>query len=259
MTFEMIIAGPKDSINKITDAENVLYYLFLALVVLSCFLFSGGKVKPAQWILVIASFCFHLFLHLVSDQILPWDEQYHLLVSKNLMDNPLRPVLYQYSLDAGKRFHWELGNIWLHKPPLFMWLIAVSMKIFGATLFAARIPSLLMLVFLPLLVYRSAEIVFKSARPAFLAALFSCCPYFISLLAVGGYATDHNDVAFLFFVTTSLYAWLEYSISTKKNVYWWLLLIGISAGFAILTKLFAGFMVFGGWAFSILLNETKAI
>jgi len=55
---------------------------------------------------------------------------------------------------------------------------------------------------------------------------------------------DHNDVAFLFYVTASIWAWTEY-ISTKKK--YWILLVGLFAGFGVLCKWMVGLLVYSGW------------
>ena len=38
------------------------------------------------------------------------------------------------------------GQLWFDKPPLFYWLTALSMRWFGVTEFAARLPSALLSV-----------------------------------------------------------------------------------------------------------------
>ena len=61
----------------------------------------------------------------------PWDERFHVLVAKNLLDHPLTPTLYRVpALDYDAR-DWTANHVWLHKPPGALWLMAGSMGIFG--------------------------------------------------------------------------------------------------------------------------------
>ena len=73
----------------------------------------------------------------------PWDERYHALVAKNLIANPLVPTLrLDPVLDYDFR-NWESNHVWLHKPPLALWMQAASMRVFGVSEWPMRFPSLL--------------------------------------------------------------------------------------------------------------------
>jgi 4-amino-4-deoxy-L-arabinose transferase-like glycosyltransferase len=73
-----------------------------------------------------------------------WDEQYHALVAKNMLKNPFKPTLYPVELLDYDYRNWSANYIWLHKQPLFLWQIALSLKIFGTTELAVRLPSILL-------------------------------------------------------------------------------------------------------------------
>jgi hypothetical protein len=73
----------------------------------------------------------------------PWDERYHALVAKNLIQTPLTPRLYPTPLLPYDHRIWTSNYIWTHKPPLALWGQAASMKIFGVHEFALRLPSVL--------------------------------------------------------------------------------------------------------------------
>jgi 4-amino-4-deoxy-L-arabinose transferase-like glycosyltransferase len=53
-----------------------------------------------------------------------------------------REMLASHTLQGYLIPHWN-GHLWFEKPPLQMWLTAVSLRLFGLTAFAARLPSAL--------------------------------------------------------------------------------------------------------------------
>jgi len=65
------------------------------------------------------------------------------LVAKRLAETPLTPRLIPEAHlphDAGD---WTNAHIWLHKPPMALWCMAASIKVFGAKPWAVRVPSIL--------------------------------------------------------------------------------------------------------------------
>ncbi|MBP7399885.1 MAG: hypothetical protein KA954_09890, partial [Chitinophagales bacterium] len=60
-----------------------------------------------------------------------WDERFHALVAKNMMTHPFTPMLRANPVLPYDETSWTDGHIWLHKQPLFLWQMALSMKIFG--------------------------------------------------------------------------------------------------------------------------------
>jgi 4-amino-4-deoxy-L-arabinose transferase-like glycosyltransferase len=114
-----------------------------------------------------------------------------------------------------------------HNAPLFMWLVAISYKIFGLSVYAAKFPSALMGFLTVFLVYYLGKILFDETQ-GFLAAfiLSTTYPFF-------KYARHCMlDVTLTFFVTLSLVALV---LALRKNQkYFWLW--GLSIGLAVLTK-----------------------
>lgn len=83
-----------------------------------------------------------LRIYCASDNYLhPWDERYHALVAKNMMANPLQPTLYKTPILSYDYKEWYANHVWLHKPPLALWVLSASMKVFGVNIFAIRLPS----------------------------------------------------------------------------------------------------------------------
>ena len=92
--------------------------------------------------LVLAGFLLRIFA--ASDPFLhEWDERYHALVAKNMMENPFKPMLYKTPLLDYDYKSWSSNHIWLHKQPVPLWLMSLSLKTFGLSAFSLRIPSIL--------------------------------------------------------------------------------------------------------------------
>ncbi len=195
------------------------------------FLFAGGLIVR---LLIIT---FDNYLHL-------WDEQYHALVAKNMVDNPFIPMLYKYTPLDYDPINWTTSHIWLHKQPLFLWQMALCIKLFGTSPFALRLPSAIMTSLLIPVIFRMGKLT-VNARVGYIGSfLFAVCNYLLDF-NTGQYNTDHNDIAFIFYVTLSIWAFTEYW-SEKNARYVWL--IGLFAGLAILNKWLTGLLVFSGWA-----------
>jgi 4-amino-4-deoxy-L-arabinose transferase-like glycosyltransferase len=193
------------------------------------------------------------FMALLDPFINTWDEQFHALVAKNCISKPFEPSLYLNHVLPFDYRNWTANQVWLHKQPLFMWQIALSLKLFGLNEFAIRIPSILMMSIVPFFIYRIGKIVL-SIPVGFYAALLFSSSYFVHELCTGFPPSDHNDIAFLFYVTASFWSYIEFEESQKK---YWLFFIGLFSGCAILVKWLTGLLVFLGWGLSILFSKTK--
>lgn len=119
---------------------------------------------------------------------------------------------------------------------------------------AIRAPSILLHAATVLFIYRIGKICLND-RIGFCAALFFAFAYYPLELVAGRYSTDHNDVAFLFYVTASFWAWFEYRHSGKNK---FLFLIGLFAGCAVLVKWLVGLLIYACWFFSIGATGFKA-
>ena len=193
------------------------------------------------------------FMALLDPFLNTWDEQFHALVAKNCINNPFKPLLYLNHVLPFDYRNWTANEIWLHKQPLFIWQIALSLKLFGLNEFAVRIPSLIMISAIPVFIYRMGKIAINNTVGFYAALLFSSS-YYVHELCTGFPPSDHNDIAFLFYITASIWAYLEFENSQKK---YWLLLIGVFSGCAILVKWLVGLLVFFGWSLSILFLKQK--
>src|SRR5690606_3012419 len=157
----------------------------------------------------------------------PWDEQFHALVARNMMDNPFVPMLRKGHMLPFNYQDWGGNVVWLHKQPLFLWQIALSMKLFGVSLLSFRLPSIIMGTAMVPMIYHLCRNLKAGHFTAIVAAgMHACCFYHLQLLS--GYAgMEQNDIAFSFYVLASIWAYSNYS----KNEHWkWMLAIGVFAG-----------------------------
>ena len=232
--------------------------LFFALMSLIYFHYFR-KNKMALLFLILGGFFLRLFVALLDPHLVLWDEQYHAMVAKNMMSNPFSPMLYPNAELPFNEMSWVGGHIWLHKQPLFLWQIALSMKVFGANLFALRLPSVIMSTIVIFFTYRIGRII-ANDRAAYFAAILYAFSNFAIELSAGAIHTDHNDVAFLFYLSASIWAWFEYEKATSnKRKYTFLVLIGVFSGGAILVKWLTGLLVYSGWGITILAIKNRRI
>lgn len=228
--------------------------LIAALILLSSILtFHLDKKRIPLILLFLGSLALGLFIANLDPFLIIWDEQYHALVAKHLVENPLKPTLYPIPLLDYDYKNWAGNYIWLHKQPLFLWQMALSLKLFGFNELAVRLPSVLLHAIASILIYRIGKISY-SEKVGYYGALFFACAYYPLELVAGKYATDHNDLSFLFYITASFWAWFEYQHSGKK---YWIIFIGLFSGCAILVKWLVGLLVFAVWGITIVLNEKK--
>ncbi len=181
----------------------------------------------------------------------PWDERFHALVAKNMMDDPWVPMLKKHPLNVSgyDAFGWCCNRIWIHKQPLFLWQMAGSMKLFGTSLWALRLPSALMGTAMIPVLYRIAVLVTGRKAVGLWAAALLAFSFFHLEMIGGIMGMDHNDVAHGFYVLLSLWCWTEW----RRSRHWgWALATGVFAGGAVLNKWLTGLLVYLGWGVSAL-------
>lgn len=236
--------------------EQILPLVPSILLLIGSVIFNTtDKHKISLALLLFASLGLAFFMAHLDPFLNLWDEQYHALVAKNLARNPFKPTLYSNPVLEYDYTNWTGNHIWLHKQPLFLWQMALSIKIFGVNELAVRVPSILLHAFTTFLIYRIGNISHSKAV-AFYGALFFSVAYYPLELVCGKYPTDHNDTAFLFYVTASIWAWFEYQ-HTQKN--YWLVLLGIFSGCAVLVKWLVGLLVYAIWLISVAATEKKKV
>ena len=117
------------------------------------------------------------------------------------------------------------------KPPLFFWLQAISMKIFGVNEFAARFPNAVCGIVTLLVLYSLGK---KLVNEKF--GLLWALVYTGSLLPHFYFKSGIIDPWFNLFIFLSIYHLAVYGIGVKSNPLRCILLAGLFAGLAVMTK-----------------------
>ena len=174
----------------------------------------------------------------------PWDERYHALVAKNLITNPLVPMLRADPVLEYDFTNWESNHIWLHKPPLALWMQAASMRLFGVSEWPLRLPSVLFSTAAVLVTYAIGRAL-VSPPVGLLAAAFHAVHGFSVDLAAGRRATDAVDTLLILLVETGfLLAFLAAQQRSRATG----IVLGAVVGLAYLTKSFLGLLMLPIWA-----------
>ncbi len=228
-------------------------YILLAFSLVS-FEFLNYK-KYSVILLFISALVIGFFYAAIDPFLHVWDEQFHALVARNMMNHPFDPVLFSQTVHYVDYTSWVENDIWLHKQPLFLWQMAASMWVFGTDVVSMRIPGVLMHAGMVLLIYRIGSITTTRNVAFYAAALFAFAQYPLELVS-GIHCADQNDTSFFFYITASLWAFFEFRNSGKIK---WAYVIGFFAGCAILCKWMAGLLVFGTWGLSLLFFQKDAL
>jgi 4-amino-4-deoxy-L-arabinose transferase-like glycosyltransferase len=172
-----------------------------------------------------------------------WDERYHALVAKNLINHPLTPTLYENTILPYDYKNWTANHIWVHKQPLPLWTMAASMCFFGINEIALRLPSIILTTIGIWLSFFIGSYFFNK-KIGYLTAFFYSINGLIIELTGGRVATDHIDIFFLFFVELSIVFSIIF-VQKKKTIY--NVLVGVSIGAAILSKWLPALIVVPIW------------
>ena len=163
-----------------------------------------------------------IFHNLGKAQIRIWDEATYANNAIDMYENPGNPLVIKHQGEP------DLYNV---KPPLVIWLQALSMKIWGINEFAVRLPSALFGLLTVLLLYGFAYQVLESRLLGFFSGMI--------LLSSSGFIRNHVvrtgdlDAALVFFLLLQLTAFwtLLLKDSTHKRPIYMLLCLGILGAF----------------------------
>jgi 4-amino-4-deoxy-L-arabinose transferase-like glycosyltransferase len=173
-----------------------------------------------------------------------WDERYHALVAKNLINHPLIPTLYENPVFPYDLKDWVSNHIWLDKPPIPLWAIALSLKIFGINEIAVRIPSIIVSTLSICLTYKIGSLLF-SKKIGLLAAFLHSINGLLIELTAGQISSDHVETFFLFFVELGIFLSI-YAVYKNKS-YFFSFLIGLVTGISMLCKWNPGLIIVPVW------------
>ena len=118
------------------------------------------------------------------------------------------------------------GQPWFDKPPLFYWLTALSMRLFGVSEFAARFPSALLAVALVAVTYALARRTYPQTPRAALWAGFALATSVQFFLLARAAVTDMTLALTLTLALLALYTW------TQTDRGRWIVLAGVMTGLA---------------------------
>jgi 4-amino-4-deoxy-L-arabinose transferase-like glycosyltransferase len=234
------------------NMEN-LYYGLLVFVICTISLYfswrlhSDNKVLVALILLVVCGIILRLYIS--ADFFLhEWDERFHALVAKNLIKHPLIPKLYANPLMPYDYKNWGSNYIWVHKQPVPLWGMALSLRIAGINEFAVRLPSIILSSVGILITYYIARYLYGS-RVAFISGFLFAINGKIIALVGGRNATDHIDIFFIFFISLAVMLAIKF-VKSKNQFY--NILCGISIGLAILSKWLPALIVLPIWLLLVL-------
>jgi 4-amino-4-deoxy-L-arabinose transferase-like glycosyltransferase len=211
---------------------------------------AAGRTHWAVLLLFLLGLALRLYMIQADDFLHEWDERFHALVARNMIEKPFEPTLQREILGIYDPNSWCCNTIWLHKQPLFLWQMAASMQIFGVSEWAMRLPSAVMGALMILMLYRCTFLLTGRRDTAFLAAALLAFSNFQLQLTTGIMGMDHNDMALQFYILLSFWAFSERYIQLKNTAkaHWaWAVLIGVAAGAAVLNKWLLGLAVFLPW------------
>ena len=88
--------------------------------------FKIGKDNIALFLLLLSGLLLRFYLS-ADFQLHEWDERYHALVAKNMIESPFKPMLYKNPVLPYNYQNWIENHVWLHKQPLPFWFMAASL------------------------------------------------------------------------------------------------------------------------------------
>ena len=196
--------------------------------------------RAALALILFGSFLLELH-HLDHPAVKPLDEVFHAIVARNFLKHPLTPTLVERPYLAYNASDWLTNHIWLHKPPMALWQIALSYRLFGVNTLGLRFPSAVLATLSAWLTYLIGAELLDPTAGLIAAALQAFNP--VVMMLVHGYVfSDHVDISLLFWTELAIY-FLIRAVRTGKRID--LILCGVAQGLAFLSKTFPALIVSG--------------
>ncbi|MCE5322095.1 glycosyltransferase family 39 protein [bacterium] len=164
---------------------------------------------------------------------------FYVLYFAGLGANPLldpdEPIYGQFVKEMVRSGDWltphYAGKLWFDKPPMYYWLASVSVKTFGLSEFALRLPSALCAVGIVLIVFLLASYDFGRRTGVFASLVIATT--MMQIIMSHAAATD---AIMVFFLVIALYAYRLWLDTTGRKRFVWIAICGCATGFGMLTK-----------------------
>jgi uncharacterized protein (TIGR03663 family) len=174
---------------------------------------------------ILLLICALRFVNLGFGEIQEWDEALYAVRAKSI-------VHFDDWLDQTNH---AVGGLYsASHPPLFIWLTAITYKVFGINNYTTRLWSAILGSGLIFLVYLIARLFLNRTVALLAAVLLGTIPIFTFYSRQG-----QLDVPFLFFFTASVYFWILFLERNGPN---WLLLSGVAFGLSLASKSASGIL-----------------
>lgn len=201
-----------------------------------------AHVRLAPWLAAASGTALALAMSM-DDFLHPWDERYHAVVARHLISHPLVPTLYEET-PLPMAPVWGSGHVWIHKPPLPLWLMAASLRLLGTCEFAVRLPSVLLLAACAFATARIGSRLLDE-RAGLIGAFLVAVNGNLLDLASGRKPTDHVDSVLTSLTCLAVWSAVEHAARPSRRR---AALTGLVAGLAVLTKWLVGLLPFAVWA-----------
>jgi len=194
--------------------------------------------KNAFLFVLIVSF-FLCFIKLGGESVNDWDEARNGVNAFEMLQNH----------DFINLYYNQEPDTWNNKPPLLIWLIALSYKIFGFNEFALRFPSAVATIIFFIFFFK---LICLYEEPLF--AVLACIILFSTKSIIGAHVgrTGDFDALLICFLIIAAYYFLLYADSFKPvNIY----LSSVFLGLGFLTKGTASLLLLPGFLIYLIINK----
>ena len=187
---------------------------------------SIAMYRYTPYVVIFSIGTIFIFLKLAGATLLEWDEAIYAKVVKNM-----------YMTGDWLNLRWPRAqDLWLEKPPLYMWLTNIVFNLIGPDEFAARFWAATFGVLGLIVTYILGKKLFNRFTGTVAALILLTTVHYLY------YARNSIlDVPVTFFILTSVTLFV-YALETKKSLYKYLLafLAGIFVGLGVMTKAIVG-------------------
>src|SRR5262249_26127174 len=140
---------------------------------------------------------------------------------------------------------WTANHVWLHKPPLTLWLIASGLRAFGMTERAARLPSVAVSSLAILFTFAIGRRLFNT-NTGLLAAAFHAVNGLLVELVSARAPTDHVDALLIVLIELAVFLAIQ---QRDRNGLLTSAAAGLVLGLAVLTKWYPALLILPLWLY----------